>query len=609
MAALAGVALVVAVVEAERAVRAAELELLDAETTTAARLLRDPQGAAACDALFGPRWARSATLDPTLFETTIETTEDPAVDAGRPFARGRALVLDADGWDGVGQVLVDEDVARRRHLPRALWALVLAAIGALLVIARRVAWRAATRDRDRAAARDAAGWMVAAGLIVLLPVALAGRWAVASLTESSDHRMALALRALATADDPERLAARPSGVQDLTGLRFVRAGLPLDRAPATTPPAASSLAWSGLPPEVAESLARAEPVTRPTRVAADRVAYVVGDAGPIRLVFLPYEHTGHPAARMAAVAIGGVLVGAPLLVLAAAASDRRRLRRELTAWSFLAPGLLHLLAFTVGPLVSAAWLSFHRWSLVDVARPFVGLDNYRALGADAPFWNALANTLVFALHVPVSMAVALGLALLVRRRGTLSTFARAAYFLPSITSVVAVAMVWQWMLNDEYGLANAALSGLGLPRVAWLSSPAVALVSVMLVAVWTTVGFQTVLFQAGLTAIPRELYEAARIDGARGWHRFRHVTLPGLRPTTFFVLVTSLISSFQVFGLVYVMTEGGPLRATDVAVFHIYEQAWELQRVGSAAAMSWVLFAVIFLVTLAHFRVLERRAA
>ena len=169
-------------------------------------------------------------------------------------------------------------------------------------------------------------------------------------------------------------------------------------------------------------------------------------------------------------------------------------------------------------------------------------------------------------------------------------------------------MVWQWMLNDEYGLANAALEAAGLPRVRWLSSPSLALVSIMIVATWTTVGFQTVLFQAGLTAIPPDLYDAARIDGASRWRQFRHVTLPGLRPTLVFVLITSVISSFQVFGTVYVMTQGGPLHATDVAVFHIYEEAWELQRVGSAAAMSWTLFAVIFAVTWLHFRTLEQRA-
>jgi multiple sugar transport system permease protein len=163
------------------------------------------------------------------------------------------------------------------------------------------------------------------------------------------------------------------------------------------------------------------------------------------------------------------------------------------------------------------------------------------------------------------------------------------------------------MLHDEYGLFNWLLSLVGLGPVRWLTSPRTALLAVMMLSVWMVVGYQIVLFQAGLAAIPRELYDAARIDGAGPWRRFRHVTLPGLRHTLFFVLVTSVIGSFQVFGAVYVMTEGGPLHATDVAVYHIYEEAWEYFRFGDAAAMSWVLFAIIFLVSWLHFRMLERR--
>jgi multiple sugar transport system permease protein len=338
------------------------------------------------------------------------------------------------------------------------------------------------------------------------------------------------------------------------------------------------------------------------------VAYAIADVGGARLILLPFEHVHRPTSVMIAAVVVGLLIGVPLIALASTVGDARRTRRELAAWSFLAPGLLHLAAFTIGPLAFAAWLSLHRWSLVDPARPFVGLGNYTALASNAGFWNALLNTALFTLHVPFSMALALGLALLVRRPGRASVLARAAFFLPSITSLVAVAMVWQWILNDEYGLANAAFEAVGLPRLRWLSSPSLALVSIMIVATWTTVGFQTVLFQAGLTAIPSDLYDAARIDGASRWRQFVHVTLPGLRPTLVFVLITSVISSFQVFGTVYVMTEGGPLHATDVAVFHIYEEAWELQRVGSAAAMSWTLFAVIFAVTWLHFRTLEQRA-
>lgn len=162
------------------------------------------------------------------------------------------------------------------------------------------------------------------------------------------------------------------------------------------------------------------------------------------------------------------------------------------------------------------------------------------------------------------------------------------------------------MFNAEYGLLNAILAWVGLGPVPWLDSPSTALPALMLMSVWMVVGYQMVLFQAGLAAIPENLYDAARIDGAGAWSRFWHVTLPGLRHTLFFVLVTSVIGSFQVFGAVYVMTEGGPLGATDVAVYHIYEEAWEFFRFGRAAAMSWILFAIIFGLTWLQFRGLDR---
>ncbi len=211
------------------------------------------------------------------------------------------------------------------------------------------------------------------------------------------------------------------------------------------------------------------------------------------------------------------------------------------------------------------------------------------------------------LHVPLAMAVALMLALALEQIGRASVALRTLLFLPGITSLVAIAIAWQWMLHDEYGLINWLLSFIGLGPVPWLSSTTIALPALMILSIWIVLGYQIVLFPAGLAAIPRELYDAARIDGAGSWQRFRHVTLPGLRPTLFFVLVTAVIGSFQMFGVVYVMTEGGPLHSTDVAVFHIYEEAWEFFRFGRAAAMSWLLFTLIFVATWIQFRILERR--
>ena len=585
---LAGIA--VAAWQARAAVRQVERQVLLAEAAIAARLLREPDAPARLTRLLGPRWARSAWVDPALFE--------PAIEAGGPPRVARAPVLDADGWDAVGQVSVTATMEHRGPPACELVAAIAVSCGALFALALACTGAAARRAAAPMGPVMAA-WIALAALAAAWPVSAIARTSTRTLAELTDRRLALARDAIADHDAVAGHPLRPSQAFDLVGLRAVAAG----GAPAEDPEAAA-----GFPADVAFALATSD-VPSSGRLEIHRVRYAVAPAASMRLVLLPFEETHARPASMAAPALAATVAGAPLLLLAAALTDRKRLRRELTAWWFLSPGILHLAVFTFGPLIFAAWLSLHRYSLLDPARPFVGLDNYRELAGNGAFWHALANTALFTLHVPVSMALALALAMLVSRPGRASTLARAAFFLPSITSLAAVAMVWQWILNDQYGLANAALGAVGLPAVPWLSSPSVALVSVMIVAGWTSLGFQTVLIQAGLTAIPRELHDAARIDGAGAWRRFLHVTLPGLRPTLFFVLVTSAIGSFQVFGTVYVMTEGGPLHATDVAVFHIYEEAWELQRIGSAAAMSWVLFAAIFLVTWLHFRTLERRSA
>ncbi len=329
----------------------------------------------------------------------------------------------------------------------------------------------------------------------------------------------------------------------------------------------------------------------------------------LHLVFLGYEETASPTVLLAASALGSALVVSLVLFLLPLSARPRSLRRTLAAWGFLAPAAALLLVFTFGPLLFSLWISLHEWHLVDPAHPFTGLANYRDLLADGSWWSAIRNTAVFTLHVPLAMAVALALALLTRGSRRAVRWARLALFLPGITSVVAIAVVWKWLLNDGYGLVNRAIEGLGLDSVPWLTSPDTALASLMMISVWMVVGYQMVVFQAGLAAIPRDRYDAARVDGAGPLQRFRHITLPGLRHTLFFVLVTSVIGSFQVFGLVYVMTEGGPLGATDVAVYHIYREAWEFLRFGNAAAMSWILFAVVFAATWLHFRFLEGKSA
>jgi len=501
---------------------------------------------------------------------------------------GRASRYDAEGWFQTGTLYLSADARDAADLPRTVLAFMVVALAGLALLC---AVTASVGDR--------ASWLravfpLAAAALLVLPLWPARDWAVDTQAAATRSRIDVASRALSLLPDPSSVVERPGGVTQFTGLSF------LLRAPG------GGTAFATLPPAATQEL-EAVPAPYSGTALADGVTYAVRDVGRVRLVALPYEQGGGPTSTLVVLVLIAVLAGTLPISLTRTVARPRAFHRHVTAWSFLAPATLHLAVFTVGPLAAAAWISLHRWSLLEAARPFVGLANYAQLLRDAPFWNAIKNTAIFTLHVPLSMAVALAIALVVHRNVRGIVLLRAVLFLPTVTSLVAVSMVWQWMLHDDYGLVNWVLSLIGVGPVRWLTNPATALPSIMLMSVWLVVGYQMVLFQAGLAAIPRDLYDAARIYGAGAWHRFVHVTLPGLRHTLFFVLVTSVIGSFQVFGAIYVMTEGGPLHATDVAVFHIYEEAWQFLRFGSATAMSWMLFAIIFVVTWLQFRTLERR--
>ena len=285
----------------------------------------------------------------------------------------------------------------------------------------------------------------------------------------------------------------------------------------------------------------------------------------------------------------------------------QRLRETLTAWGFLTPAAAHLAVFSFAPILFALYLSVHRWSLGESAKPFVGLENFGRVLRDPLVWISLRNTVLFTVQVPITMAIALGLALLLRRHSLISRIARTAFFLPYVSSVVAIALVWQWLYHADFGALNWALSALGLGPVDWLGNPRTALAAVMVVSIWTQVGYQMVVFLAGLQGIPDAYLDAARVDGANAWRRFWRVTFPLLKPVTLFVLVTGIIGSFQVFTTVYVLTDGGPLHATDVLAYRIYQSAWGLSQFGSASALSLLLFAILFWVTWTQFKLLGKR--
>jgi multiple sugar transport system permease protein len=266
----------------------------------------------------------------------------------------------------------------------------------------------------------------------------------------------------------------------------------------------------------------------------------------------------------------------------------------------LLPSLAGMVVFLMAPVLSSLVLSFSQWDLIGEIR-WVGLDNYVAALADPAVLGALRNTLTFILgYLPSVVLIALGLALLLNRRIRGRVVFRAIYFVPVVTSWVAVSLIWKWLLNPQYGLVNFALGAIGIKGPGWLFDPAWAMTGVILTSVWKDIGFVTVIYLAGLQDIPEPLYEAAALDGATPLQRFWSITFPMLAPTTFFVTTISLISSFQVFDQVWIMTQGGPAGATSVMVELIYKNAFSYYKMGYASAISWVLFALIFAVTIAQ---------
>lgn len=283
-------------------------------------------------------------------------------------------------------------------------------------------------------------------------------------------------------------------------------------------------------------------------------------------------------------------------------AGRRRRRNALWVAFFLAPSAIPLLLFTATPMVSSLWVSLHEWNLL---RPmeWVGLDNYAKLLTDPGTRRVFGHTLLYiAGYLPLVYVGGLGLALALNQAFKGRSFFRAAYFLPVVTSWVVVALVWQWLLNPTNGLVNTVLGALGLPEPGWWTDPTWAMPSVILASAWKDLGFVMVILLAGLQAIPAELLEAARVDGTNAWQRFRHITLPLLSPSTFFVIVISLINGFQVFDQVFVMTGGGPAGSSQVVVGQIYDLTFRYGRAGEASALSWLLFLVILGVTALQIR-------
>ncbi|MDQ2737332.1 MAG: sugar ABC transporter permease [Actinomycetota bacterium] len=289
-------------------------------------------------------------------------------------------------------------------------------------------------------------------------------------------------------------------------------------------------------------------------------------------------------------------------------SGSARGRRFNSAYLFIAPSVILITVFIAEPILQSGWMSLHDWTVGEATHKFVGLGNYTALWNDSRFWNALRVTVVYTVVVAV-VQVALGLALAARLRRTtwFSALLRTAYFFPFIASLVVVGIIWKFLLDPQVGLIDASLSAVGVSSPDWLTSTSLALPTVIVVGVWKNVGFSMIVLLAGMQQIPEHLYEAATLDGAGAWGRFRYVTLPSLRPALLFTTLIATVNGLQLFDLVFSMTSGGPLFHTESVVMYLYERGFVDFQLGYASAVAWVLFVIILIIAAVQLRLARYR--
>lgn len=287
----------------------------------------------------------------------------------------------------------------------------------------------------------------------------------------------------------------------------------------------------------------------------------------------------------------------------------KRERKEIQiAYLFLLPSLVGVLVFIMGPIIASLLISFSEWNLLSTIR-FAGLTNYVKLLGDDLFWLSLKNTLYYSLlTIPSGLLISLLLALIMNVKLRGMDFYRTIYYIPVVCSMVAVSLVWKWIYNREFGLLNYFLSFLNVPPIGWIVETKWAMPAIALMSVWKNLGFNAIIFLAGLQNIPSQLYEVAKLDGASGWKQFCHITIPLLSPTIFFLTVVSIISSFQVFDAVYMMTQGGPGNATAVYTYFLYCNAFRWFKMGYACALAYVLFILIFGLVFLQFKYIFSKA-
>lgn len=281
---------------------------------------------------------------------------------------------------------------------------------------------------------------------------------------------------------------------------------------------------------------------------------------------------------------------------------------KVKPYLFIAPALIVFLVFSIYPIISMIQLSFFDWDLVSVNKTFVGIQNYLDLFADKMFWQTISNTFVYMI-LTVLLGVGFGilLALFLQKNTKINAFMQSIIFSPYIISLASVSFLWMWLMNKDYGLINYVLSFFGISSIDWLGDPKVALLSLVLISVWKTVGYNTIIILSALQSIPKHLYEAASLDRANKRQVFTKIVFPMISPTLFFLTIVNIIASFKVFETIQIITQGGPQNSTNTLVYSIYEYGFKFYKIGDASAIGVVLLVIISIFTVVYFKLLSKK--
>ncbi len=282
--------------------------------------------------------------------------------------------------------------------------------------------------------------------------------------------------------------------------------------------------------------------------------------------------------------------------------------QKIKPYLFIAPALIVFLVFSIYPILSMIQLSFFDWDLVSVNKTFVGIQNYLDLFKDKMFWQTISNTFVYMI-LTVLLGVGFGilLALFLQKNTKINAFMQSIIFSPYIISLASVSFLWMWLMNKDYGLINYVLSFFGISSIDWLGDPKVALFSLVLISVWKTVGYNTIIILSALQSIPKHLYEAASLDRANKRQVFTKIVFPMISPTLFFLTIVNIIASFKVFETIQIITQGGPQNSTNTLVYSIYEYGFKFYKIGDASAIGVVLLVIISIFTVVYFKLLSKK--